>query len=478
MVRSWRYTYVSTALIIILATLGVAYFVQRRQPRDIHEALAYSNIVPVLVIGSGPAGLSAALYTSRTHLPTIVLTGEKRGGQLADVRQIENWPGKEKKSGGAAVEDLIKQAEHFGAVLVPDIVSSIDLSVWPFKVLTRSNVELRPLAIIIATGRIAKRLAVPGVEKYWGRGVGTCTLCDAPFHKGQIVGVVGGGDSAGDHALQLAEYADKVYLFVRAGVMDASETVQDYVKNNKKIEIVYNAQIERVDGTDAAVQEVTVQDRTSGNISQIPVRGLYFAIGYHPNSELFKQFLPVDTEGFIIMPDRTQRTQIQGVFAAGDVIDKHYGKAGVATGSGVKAGIDAIDFLQTIGYNMNKEAIKQRLYIYKPVPGQSIAMITKMQDLKGVIERKPLVVVDFYGSSCPTCKAMMPQVEHVAQTLGDKVHFIKIETGVGAAIAHEYGITSVPQFIVFYKGKPLNTAGSLKTIAQLQEFLSLHLKSE
>ncbi|MEX0940389.1 MAG: FAD-dependent oxidoreductase [Candidatus Babeliales bacterium] len=461
------------ALIVPLFFIGAYQFHQYKQNKlpDIEQAFDKKNIVPVVIIGSGPAGLSAALYTARAKLGTIVFNGHQLGGQLADVRQIENWPGKKKASGLEAIDDLLDQAKHFGAQTINDTIKKVNLATWPFVIITENNLELHALALIIATGRIAKKLNVPGVETYWGKGIGVCTICDAPFHKGQIVAVVGGGDTAGDRALQLAAYAKKVYMFARNPQLDASGTVQEYLKETPNIEILYNTELKEIDGDGKNINKVVLIDNKTQKTFSLPIRGLYFAIGYHPNSDIFQSYLKIGSEGFILLKGRTQHTNIPGVFAAGDVTDKIYGKAGVATGSGVKAGMDAIDFMQDIGFN--QEIAKQLSpQLFKPdtTPRIDIKLITSTEQLERVIKENPLVLVDFYADYCPSCKNLLSYLEEMGSIYENKVHIIKINHEKNPEIGKKFEITSVPSFIAFKNGKLIEKKNTIRTKKQLGDF--------
>jgi thioredoxin reductase (NADPH) len=318
---------------------------------DISKLNTVQNLIPVVIIGSGPAGLSAAVYTARAKYNTVILGGDF-GGQLSGVKYIENWPGREPSTGLEIMEDIKLQAEKFGAQMLDEKATSIDTTDWPFKVQTDNNQTLYACSIILSTGGIAKRLNVPGVEEYWGKGVGSCTICEAPLYKDKQVAIVGGGDTAGDRALQLAAQASKVYMIVKGDQLDAIATVQDYIKSASNIDILYNTQLENVVGDNDWVTGVSVKHSVTKQEKKLPVSGIYFAIGYHPNSELVKNKVALDSEGFIELKGVSQETSIRGIYAAGNVAvsDKQYGKGGVATGSGIKAAMDTLSFFNAIGF--------------------------------------------------------------------------------------------------------------------------------
>jgi thioredoxin reductase (NADPH) len=446
----------------------------------LEKALEKNKFIPVLIIGSGPAGLSAALYTARAKLPTIVLSGDQPGGTLADVREIENWPGKRKASGEDTIEDLENQAMHFGADLINDTVESIDLSSWPYVVKTRDGKTINALTIIIATGRIAKTLDVPGVKEFWGHGVGVCTICDAPFHKDHDVAVVGGGDTAGDRALQLAAFANKVYMIVKDSVLDASGFVQDYIKKNPKIEVLYNTELQEIMGKDDSVTGAKILDSKTRKSREISIKGIYFAIGWHPNSDLVQKQLKLQNGGFIWVDGQTQHTSKSGVFAVGDVMDPLYGKAGVSTGSGIKGGMDAIKFLQKIGIEPGfSEKYPEKIYKYESQEQQEIPTIIHLAELKNIItQTKNPIILDFYTDSCPSCKALMPHLKTLAAQYAKNIKIIKVNFEKAHEIVKEYSIASVPYLVVLNNGKEVKRSKTIRTKDSLEKLIKSILEKE
>ena len=351
--------------IVLLIAAAVGYFVYRKKGNVVDQeeivsqvntknfpldnVLAKKNIVPVLVIGSGPAGLSAAMYTSRANLMTVVLTGQEIGGQLTEASYVENWPGKEKKSGLEIMNDLKGQAQHFKAQLVMGEATKVNFALWPFEVTLNTGDIVYALTIVIATGGSQKTLDIPGVKEFWGKGIGVCSICDAPFDKGKDVAIIGGGDAAADRALQLSAFAKNVILLVRAPEMRAAAVVQDYLKNTKNISIQYNVDIKKIIGNER-VSGIEIVDKKTNKVSQLPVQSVYFALGFIPRSGLFKGSIDIDSQGFIKLYDHTQQTSKKGIFAAGTVEDPMYQKSATACGDGSKAGMDAINFLQAIDF--------------------------------------------------------------------------------------------------------------------------------
>ena len=313
------------------------------------------NLIPLVIIGSGPAGLSAALYGARSALHTVVFEGEKPGGQLTDTSYVENFPAISKISGCDLVDQIGKQACAYGAVCVKESIASVDFSQWPFSLKTHGGDTVHALAVVIATGASPRFLndsrVVPGEHTYMGQGVSTCAVCDAPLYKDQHVAVVGGGDSAVEEALYLASYARSITMLVRGPSLRASQVMQERLKKIDSIKVLYNVTVEEIGGNGTNVTEVIIKDTQKGELSTLPLDGVFIAIGHLPSTTLFTQWNLTDDQGHIIVGPYSQQTRIPGVFAAGDVCDKKYRQAGVAAGDGIKAALDAYAFLQNCGYS-------------------------------------------------------------------------------------------------------------------------------
>lgn len=333
---------------------------EKRVPRptkifNIRRALKACNVIPFAIIGSGPAGLSAALYGARSALYTVVFEGDMPGGLLTQTTYVENWPGIPKALGIDIIEGLKKQALNAGAVCIADAIVDVDFSQWPFRLRTKSGDEVRALTVLISTGArpcfLNDSRHVPGEWEYIGRGVSTCAVCDASFYKGATVAVVGGGDSAVEEAIYLSSYADSVFLLVRGTSLRATAVMQARLRSVDKIKVLYTTQVMEIVGDDSVVTGARVINTTTGEEADIPLEGIFLAIGHSPNSSLFKPWGITDEAGYIVVGPYHQRTSIPGVFAAGDVADRFYRQAGVAAGDGIKAALDAYSFLQACGYN-------------------------------------------------------------------------------------------------------------------------------
>ncbi len=304
--------------------------------------------IKFLIIGGGPAGYTAAIYGARADLSPVLYEGMQPGGQLTTTTDIENYPGFENGiSGTGLVETMRAQAIRLGADVRTGTITSVDLSSRPFKVVVDSQKELHAQSLVIATGATAKYLGLPSETKFRGLGVSACATCDGFFYRKKVVAVVGGGDTACEEATYLAGLCRKVYMIVRRDVLRASQAMQERVKTTENIEILWNCNTLEVLGDDAGVTGARLQ-RKDGEVFDIALDGFFLAIGHHPNSDLFSEWVNVDKEGYIVTDGKTSRTNVEGVFAAGDVQDPIYRQAITAAASGARAALDAEKFLKML----------------------------------------------------------------------------------------------------------------------------------
>jgi thioredoxin reductase (NADPH) len=299
----------------------------------------------LIVIGSGPAGFTAALYAARANLEPLVLKGLEAGGQLMLTTDVENYPGfADGILGPELMDQMEKQAARFGAEILSVHVTRVDLSSRPFGVWAGDQ-EWRARTVVIATGATARWLGVPGEEHLRGRGVSACATCDGFFFRDRDLIVVGGGDSAMEEATFLTRFASKVTIVHRRDEFRASKIMQERVLANPKIEVAWNREVVEIMG-DGAVTGVRLLDTVTGETSELPIDGVFMAIGHTPNTELFGEWLELDAEGYIVVQEPRTPTSIEGVFAAGDVTDRIYRQAVTAAGQGCKAAMDAERFLE------------------------------------------------------------------------------------------------------------------------------------
>lgn len=300
----------------------------------------------VAIIGSGPAGYTAGIYSGRANLNPILFTGKEKGGQLTTTTDIENFPGFPLGIDGVELmESMEKQTKRFGTDIVYGEVKDIDLSKRPFTIYVGKDIYTSD-TIIISTGATARYLGLPSEEKYRGRGVSACATCDGFFFKEKEVAVVGGGDTAMEEASYLANICSKVYLIHRREEFRASKAMQDRVKRNEKIEIIYNSVVDEVLGDGKDVNALRLKDTKGETLREIDIEALFVAIGHTPNTKFLNNQLPVDENGYLLVEGSTSKTSIEGVFASGDVIDPHYRQAITAAGSGCKAALDAERWLE------------------------------------------------------------------------------------------------------------------------------------
>lgn len=306
--------------------------------------------IKCLIIGSGPAGYTAAIYAARAGLKPVMYQGLQPGGQLTITTEVENYPGyPEGTQGPEMMEDFRKQAERMGTDIRYGLATSVDFSGHPHKVVIDMEKELTADAVIIATGASAKWLGLPSEERLNGFGVSACAVCDGFFFRGLDVAIVGGGDTAAEEATYLAKLCNKVYMIVRRNELRASKAMQERVFRTENIEILWETETDEILG-DNTVEAVRVKNVKTGEKRELSVKGFFVAIGHQPNTDIFKPYLTMDEVGYIITTPGTSKTNVAGVFASGDAQDKIYRQAVTAAGSGCMAALDAERWLGEHGF--------------------------------------------------------------------------------------------------------------------------------
>jgi thioredoxin reductase (NADPH) len=305
-----------------------------------------SDKVKVLIIGSGPAGYTAAIYAARAGLNPVLYTGGQPGGQLTTTNDVENFPGyPEGINGPQMMMDLQKQAERFGTKVNFGLVTAVDFSGYPHKVVIDEKETVEAETVIIATGASAKYLGIPSEEKFANKGVSACAVCDGYFYRGKEVAVVGAGDSAAEESTYLAKLCTKVHLIVRRDEMRASKIMQARVLNTPNIEIHWNTETDEILGDETGVTGVRVKNNKTGEKKEISIQGFFLAIGHKPNTDIFKDYLEMDETGYIKVQPGSTKTNVEGVFAVGDAADRVYRQAITAAGTGCMGALDAEKFL-------------------------------------------------------------------------------------------------------------------------------------
>ena len=309
------------------------------------------EVLKTLIIGSGPAGYTAAIYAARADLKPVLYTGMEPGGQLTTTTEVDNFPGyPEGVDGPTMMVQLQQQAERFGTEVRIEMIEKVELATTTggiHKAFTAGGIEIHAQTIIISTGATAKYLGLPSEQRLRGGGVSACAVCDGFFYKGQDVAIVGGGDTAAEEATYLAKICSKVTMLVRKDKMRASKAMQHRVTNTSNIDLRYNTEIDEVLGNQV-VEGLRMKNNQTQETEEIAITGLFIAIGHKPNTEIFKGQLDMDEAGYLITQGKTTKTNLPGVFASGDVQDKEYRQAVTAAGTGCMAALDAERYLQEI----------------------------------------------------------------------------------------------------------------------------------
>jgi thioredoxin reductase (NADPH) len=305
---------------------------------DSHGKTEVRNLYDVIIIGSGPAGFTAGIYTSRAKLKTLIITGSLPGGQLMTTSEVENYPGFPNGIfGPELMMNMRQQAERFGTTVVDDEVLKVDFKNSPFLISTHSE-GYEGKAILLCTGASPRKLGIEGEQEFGGRGVSYCATCDGPFFKGEKIAVIGGGDTAIEEATFLTKFGKSVKIIHRREFLRASKILQEKAFENSKIQFIWNNVVTKISGN-KKIESIDIKDLTTGKSQNLVVGGLFVAIGHEPNTSIFKDQLELDDKGYVVLKENT-RTSIEGVFAAGDVHDYRYRQAVTAAGFGCMAALD------------------------------------------------------------------------------------------------------------------------------------------
>ena len=443
-----------------------------------------STVENVVIIGSGPAGYTAAIYAARANLKPLMFEGLQAGGipggQLMTTTEVENFPGfPEGVTGPELMERMKAQAVRWGTECYTEDVISVDLQQHPF-VICSADREVRANSVIIATGATAKRLNLPKEAEFWSNGISACAICDgaSPIFKDVPLAVIGGGDSAAEEAVYLTKYGSQVHLLVRRGEMRASKAMQDRVLANAKITVHWHTEPVDVFGSNQRLDGIQVRDLQTGELRELAVKGLFYAIGHNPNTGLFQGQLELDAVGYIAVKPGTVATSIEGVFAAGDVQDHEYRQAITAAGTGCMAALLAERWLSEQNLIIEHHQTNSSEAYQAPEKTVTVDDTAATFDLAhtrhvgGYALRKlfhegdrPLVV-KYVSPTCGPCRTLKPILDKVIDEYDGKIHFVEIDLEADPEIAQMGGVTGTPTVQVF-KDKEL-----------LQEFKGIKQKSE
>ncbi|MCT7958369.1 thioredoxin-disulfide reductase [Laspinema palackyanum] len=425
----------------------------------------------VVIIGSGPAGFTAAIYAGRANLKPVVFEGFQMGGipggQLMTTTEVENFPGfPEGITGPKLMERMKLQAQRWGSELYTEDVQSVDLTQRPFVIRSEER-EVKAHTVIIATGATAKRLGLSSEHQFWSRGVSACAICDgaSPIFKGVSLAVVGGGDTAAEEAVYLTKYGTHVHLLVRREEMRASKAMQDRVLKNPKITVHWNTETVDIFGNDDRMEGIKVRNIKTGEETDLQVRGLFYAIGHTPNTQLFKGQLELDELGYIVTKPGNVETSVEGVYAVGDVQDHEFRQAITAAGTGCMGAMLAERWLSVNG--LVQEFHQTEASEKAPEPEKEQKSDTEenfdpaaTRHVGGFALRKlyhdsdRLIVVKYSAPTCGPCHTLKPILSKVIDEFDGKVHYVEIDIEADPEIADNAGVTGTPT-VQFFKEKGL-----------------------
>ncbi|MEY3328610.1 MAG: hypothetical protein RLZZ115_1493 [Cyanobacteriota bacterium] len=424
----------------------------------------------LVVIGSGPAGYTAAIYAGRANLKPVVFEGYQiggiPGGQLMTTTEVENFPGFPEGITGPELMDRIKaQAQRWGAELFTEDVISVDLSQRPFTVKSEDR-EIKTHTIVIATGATAKRLNLPQEETFWNAGISACAICDgaSPIFKGVELAVIGGGDTAAEEAVYLTKYATHVHLLVRRDELRASKTMQQRVLTHPKITVHWHTQALDVYGN-GKLGGIKIKNNQTGEQQDLPVQGLFYAIGHTPNTQIFQGQLELDEVGYIVTKHGTPETSVEGVYAVGDVQDHEFRQAITAAGSGCMGAMLAERWLSLNGLGEEfQQTETPEVETPKSTPPQNTTSenfdIQNTRHIGGYALRKlyhdsdRLIMVKYSSPTCGPCHALKPILDKVVAEFEGKIHYIEIDIEEDPDIAQNAGVVGTPT-VQFFKNKDL-----------------------
>lgn len=454
---------------------------------DIALARGKENLIPLAIVGSGPAGLTAGIYAARglgRLSKAVIIEGNEPGGLLTKTTKVDNWPAEYSILGPDLIDKIHAQAKDQGAEFLADAVESIDTRSWPYTITTQEGVIMHAMSIVLATGATPKKLAIPGEKEYWGRGVSSCAICDAAFFKQKEVVVIGGGDSAVEQAFQLIPHAKSVRLLVRKETMRAAQSMQDKLKAQPQVQVMYSVEPREIIGNGKFVTGIKVYNKQKKQEEVVPIDGVFLAIGHSPNTALLKGKVPLDQSGYVIMEGRTQHTLVEGIFAAGEAEDHRYKQAIVSAGQGAAAALDALAFLADIGYapgfeheQHEQKEIGSKVGKQEDTSGTRSKMaeipeIASLQEFNGLLDSsKEPILLDFYTKQCGSCLRMLATVEAVAQEMEGRVSIFKVDAELVPDLAERFKVKKVPTFVLVGQDDKVCTSQGIDSKKALIDFI-------
>ena len=425
----------------------------------------------VIVIGSGPAGYTAAMYAARAQLSPLVFEGHQFGGALMTTTEVENYPGfRSGIQGPELMDEMREQALRFGADLRMEDVDAVSLK-GSIKTVTVGDDTHHARAVILAMGAAARYLGIPGEQELLGRGVSSCATCDGFFFRDQDIAVIGGGDSAMEEATFLTRFARSVTIVHRREEFRASKIMLTRARENDKIRFLTNTVVTEVLG-DSTVTGLRLRDAVAGDESTLDVTGVFVAIGHDPRSELVKGQLDVDDDGYVLVRGGTTHTSLDGVFAAGDLVDRTYRQAVTAAGTGCSAAIDAERWLAE-----TRTCRHRRQPDRSPAVTDTTATIAVTDDsfAQDVLANERPVLVDFWATWCGPCRMVAPVLEEIASERAGDLTVAKIDIDANPDTARNFQVISIPTMILFKGGEPVKRIVGAKSKAALLRELAEEL---
>uniref|UniRef100_A0A7C8Z0U8 Thioredoxin reductase n=1 Tax=Opuntia streptacantha TaxID=393608 RepID=A0A7C8Z0U8_OPUST len=456
---------------------------------ELQSSSSGTAVENVVIIGSGPAGYTAAIYAARANLKPVVFEGFQiggvPGGQLMTTTEVENFPGfPDGITGPDLMDRMRRQAERWGAELFQEDVEFLDVKNSPFTVRS-SERKVNCHTVIFATGATAKRLRLPHEDEFWSRGISACAICDgaSPLFKGQVLAVVGGGDTATEEAIYLTKYARHVHLLVRRDQLRASKAMQDRVFNNPNVTVHFNTEtVDVVSNSKGQMSGVLIRKTDTGEESVLEARGLFYGIGHTPNSQLLEGQVELDDAGYVVVKDGNGRTSVDGVFAAGDVQDHEWRQAVTAAGSGCIAALSVERYLTSQNlliefHQPPTEEVKKEFTDRDVQEGFDITL-TKHKGqyaLRKLYHESPrLICVLYTAPTCGPCRTLKPILNKVIDEFYQDVHLVEIDIEEDPEIAEAAGIMGTP-CVQFFKNKEmLRTISGVKMKKEYREFIEAH----
>ena len=455
--------------------------------------MATQPIENVVIIGSGPAGYTAAIYAARANLKPLVFEGFQAGGlpggQLMTTTEVENFPGfPEGITGPMLMTRMKQQAIRWGAELHTEDVEFVDFSQRPF-VIRSTDREVRAHSVVIATGATAKRLNLTSEHQFWSRGISACAICDGatPIFRSAELAVVGGGDSAAEESIYLTKYGSHVHMLIRGDKLRASKAMQDRVFKNPKITVHWNTDILDVFGEADHMQGVKLRDAKTGEETNLHVKGLFYAIGHRPNTDLFKGQLDLDDVGYVVTQPGSVETSIEGVFAAGDVQDHEFRQAISAAGTGCMAAmlaerwLSANQLIQEFHQGEDSDVYTAEAAAEVKTDDASTYDLSKTRHIGGFALRKLYhesdrpILVKYASPQCGPCHTLKPILDKVVTEFDGKIHYVEIDIEQDPEIAESAGVTGTPTIQVFKDKGKVGELKGVKQKTQYRQLLESHL---